>query len=171
MAVSLDAATEKPIVFRNNWIFVSLVFLAWLLFVLLALSLLIATIVNIFPLAGYNYDRVESLFLLLSLSVAAATFALKLWTVARKMSHCAASLDSRGVDFLLGTKKNPLQQFFAWSDISSVQRNASRFKLSYTVLCKDGRSLEFNMLNFFRPAALAHQIAAHVGHPIQQIKS
>ena len=166
----MDAAPPKPIVFRNNWIFVALVFLAWLVFAILALCLLIAAIVNIFPLKGYDSDRLEILLALLSLSLTAATAAASLWTLGRKMSHAQARLDGNGVDFLLGTGRNPQQEFFAWSDVAAIQHNTG-WKHIYTVRAKDNRSMQFNMFNFFRPAAVAHQIAAHVGQSIQQIKS
>jgi hypothetical protein len=166
----MDAAPPKPIVFRNNWIFVAFVFVAWLVFAILALCLLIAAIVNIFPLKGYDSDRLEILLALLSLSLTSATGSAGLWSLGRTMAYAQAHLDSRGVDFLLGTKKNPQQDFFAWDQIATIQRDTG-WKHSYTVRAKDNRSMQFNMFNFFRPAAVAHQIAAHAGQSIQQIKS
>lgn len=166
----MDAAPAKPIVFRNNMGFVVLVFLAWLVVAILALCLLIAAIVNIFPLKGYDADRLEILLALLSLSLTAATGAGGLWSLGRRMAHAQAHLDGRGVDFLLGTKKNPQQDFFAWSDVAAIQHSPS-WKHSYTVRAKDNRSMQFNMFNFFRPSAVAHQIAAHAGQSIQRIDS
>ncbi len=167
----MDAAPLKPIVFRNNWIFVALVFFAWLILAALALCFLIACIVNIFPLKNYDSNRLETLFLLLSLSLSATTIAASLWSLGRRMAHAQAHLDSRGVNFLLGTRNNSQQEFFAWDEIAAIQHNTRSWKRPYIVRAKENRYMQFNMFNFFRPSAVAHQIAAHAGQSIQRIDS
>ncbi len=148
----MDAANPNPVVFRNNWIIVALLYVAWLTFLLLALAFLIGFIANLFPFKGYDYNRLEILFALLSLALFATTLAARLWNIGRTMTHAQARLDSRGIDFVLGTKEAPQEQFFALDQIAAIRHKAGGYRRFYILVGKDGRSIQFGIFNFARPA-------------------
>jgi hypothetical protein len=157
------------IVFRNNWFFIGIIFAGWLILATLAVALLITDLTEVFPLKGYNFDRLETIILFLSFSLGSATTAAKLWYIFRNMTHAQARLDADGVEFILGTKKDPEIQFFAWDQIASIRHKTSGFNRYYSVIGKDNRSIRLTIFNFFRPGAVAHHLAKATNQTIQKI--
>ena len=88
-----------------------------------------------------------------------------------QMTYYEARLDARGVDFRLGSRKEPYVQFFSWDQIAAVKHERMPTDQYYAVIGKDHRVAEFTMYTFFRAKKLARQIAARAGQSIEEIVS
>jgi hypothetical protein len=88
---------------------------------------------------------------------------------ARYVGHFRAKLDARGVEFRLGSRKNPDNAFFAWDQIATVNERRSQAYHYYSVVAKNEASVEFTSLIFLRPGKLAHEIARRANLPITEL--
>ncbi len=94
------------------------------------------------------------------------------WNMCRigmQTPHYQAQLDSQGVNFRLGTKKEPRAIFFPWDNIAAVKHKRLPMSQYYAVEGKDNRLVDFTNLTFFRPKKLATLIATHVGQTVQEM--
>jgi hypothetical protein len=92
-----------------------------------------------------------------------------LWKMARAMAGYRVSLDSRGVEFNLGTKKTPANLFLAWDQITAIKHKRVGNAQQYWVHGSDGSEARFSSYTFFRPKKVARLIAERTGLAIQQI--
>jgi hypothetical protein len=92
-----------------------------------------------------------------------------LWKLARAMAGYRVSLDSRGVEFNLGTRKKPGNLFLAWEQISAIKHKRVGNAQQYWVLGSDGSEARFSSYTFFRPKKVARLIAERTGLAIQKI--
>jgi hypothetical protein len=92
----------------------------------------------------------------------------RLWTLARAMAHHRAMLDSRGVMFNLGTKKQPSDLFLAWDQIAAIRHKRVGNAQQYLVIGRDGSEARFSSYTFFRPKKVARLIAERTGLAIQE---
>lgn len=91
-----------------------------------------------------------------------------LWTLSRAMAAYRVTLDSRGVNFNLGTKKKPSDLFLAWDQIAAIKRKRVGNAQQYYVQGKNGSEARFSSYTFFRPKKVARMIALRTGLPIQK---
>jgi hypothetical protein len=91
-----------------------------------------------------------------------------LWKLSRGMAVYKVTLDSRGVNFNLGTKKRPSDLFLAWDQIAAIKRKRVGNAQNYYVLGKDGSEAIFSSYTFFRPRKVARLIADRAGLAIQK---
>ena len=93
-----------------------------------------------------------------------------LWRWGRTMLYKKITLDENGVDFRLGTKKNPAHALISWSDIQSIeQKRRMGNNVEFTVRGADGEYGQFTGLSFFRPRHVAKLIAERAGVPITNL--
>ncbi len=92
-----------------------------------------------------------------------------LWKLARAMAGYRVSLDSRGVEFNLGTKKKPADLFLAWDQVTAIKHKRVGNAQQYWVLGSDGSEARFSSYTFFRPKKVARLIAERTGLAIQKI--
>jgi hypothetical protein len=91
-----------------------------------------------------------------------------LWKLSRGMAVYKVMLDSRGVNFNLGTKKKPSDLFLGWDQIASIKHKRLGNAQNYYVLGKDGNEAIFSSYTFFRPRKVARMIAERAGLAIQE---
>jgi hypothetical protein len=92
----------------------------------------------------------------------------RLWKLSRAMADYRVSLDSRGVNFNLGTKKQPSDLFLAWDQIAAIKHKRVGNAQQYTVQGRDGSEARFSSYTFFRPKKVARMIAERTGLAIQK---
>jgi len=78
------------------------------------------------------------------------------------------TLDSRGIDFSLGTKEEPQELFLAWDRIAAIKHKRVGSAQQYSVVGTDGSQAIFTSYTFFRPKKVARMIAARTGQAIQK---
>ncbi len=91
-----------------------------------------------------------------------------LWKMASAMAGYKVSLDGRGVNFSLGTKKKPEELFMAWEQISTIKRKRVGNVQQYWVEGTDGSEARFTSYTFFRPRKVARMIAERAGIAVQK---
>ena len=91
-----------------------------------------------------------------------------LWKLARSMATKRVTLDRRGIDFSLGTKKKPEQLFLAWEQVAAIRHQRADSAHWYWVQCNDGSEVRFSSYTFFRPKKVARLIADRTGLSIQE---
>jgi drug/metabolite transporter superfamily protein YnfA len=94
-----------------------------------------------------------------------------LWKWGATMLNSRVKLDARGVDFNLGTAKQPGKLFMAWEDVAAVQQKPMGKVREYTILGKDGSRASYTSYTFFRPTHVARKIAEHAGLTIQKVSA
>jgi hypothetical protein len=77
-------------------------------------------------------------------------------------------LDSRGVNFNLGTKKKPSDLFLTWDQVSAIKHRRVGNAQQYFVQGADGSEARFSSYTFFRPKKVARMIADRTGLAIQK---
>ncbi|HMG86645.1 MAG TPA: hypothetical protein VK574_13020 [Terracidiphilus sp.] len=92
------------------------------------------------------------------------------WNRGRAMAEYRVKLESRGITFNLGTKKKPSDLFLPWDQITAITRRRIGNRLQFSVEAKDGSEATFSSFTFFRPMAVARQIAERAGLGIQILK-
>lgn len=92
----------------------------------------------------------------------------RLWMLSRAMAVYKVTLDGRGVNFNLGTKKKPSDLFLAWDQIAAINHKRVGNAQQYYVQGKDGSEARFSSYTFFRPKKLARLIAERTGLAIQE---
>jgi len=90
------------------------------------------------------------------------------WIRARGMTGYSVTLDGRGANFNLGTKKKPSGVFFAWDEIAAITRKRVGNSQQYSVQAKDGREARFGSYTFLSPGKVASLIAERTGLAIQK---
>jgi len=168
VTAQIEAHRAKPMVWHNNRFFIacSLTGSAICLFfagcmVLLAISMLI-------PLSAIGFMRV----------LGAAQWGLGglcmglmcpwLWKRGMQMAQHRVTLDARGVDFKMGTKKKPIGVFLPWEQVSAIKHERVGNAQQYTVEGSDGSYARFTSYTFFRPKKVARLIAERTGLAIQE---
>jgi len=91
-----------------------------------------------------------------------------LWKLSRAMADYRVTLDGRGVNFNLGTKKQPSDLFLAWDQIAAIRHKRVGNAQQYTVQGRDGSEARFSSYTFFRPKKVARLIAERKGLAIQE---
>jgi hypothetical protein len=122
----------------------------------------------VFPLSDLTLDRGRDASLWLLYATISACSCPWLWIVGRAMAGYRLRLDSRGVEFNLGTKKKPSNLFLAWDQISEIRRRRMGANRQYVVHGIDGSEAIFSSVTFFRPNKVARLIAARTGLTIQK---
>jgi hypothetical protein len=87
----------------------------------------------------------------------------------RGMLHKSVKLDERGVDFVLGTKKKPVELFMPWDEITTIKQQRVGNAQQFTVAGTDGSFAQFTSYSFFRPKHVARLIAERAGVTIQKV--
>ena len=119
----------------------------------------------------YSSGGSRDLFSALRWGVAALAFGYacpRFWKLARAMAGYKATMDSRGVLFNLGTKKQPSDLFLAWDQIAAIRHKRVGNAQQYLVIGRDGSEARFSSYTFFRPKKVARLIAERTGLAIQE---
>ena len=155
-------------VFRNNRIMVALVFLMGCASLFIALCMGILVLATLFPLRGFTFQRFMSVFWWAMGALITGTMGPGFWQMSFRMAFAQARQDGRGVAFRLGTRKNPVERFFPWGEITTVWHKRVGNAHYFGVQGADGQSVEFSSYAFLRPRKLARTLAARAGKAIQE---
>jgi hypothetical protein len=168
MSSQMEIHRAKAVVMRNNKFFIGLTLLASVFALFLAACFAIMVFVELFPEGGFNtghaIDAVRWAF-------GALVFGLMcpaMWKMAMGMFHSRVKMDSRGVDFTLGTKKTPQELFLPWDKVAAIQQKRVGMAQQFTVQGTDGSYARYTSYTFFRPKKVARLIAQRTGLVIQK---
>jgi hypothetical protein len=179
-AVAIDSAnspattaTYRNTVFHNNWPVVMFGYVFGPVCWFLALCASFLTI-DLITKVRIHHLSFWLLYGILQWSACAYYMIPLGWSLlkhARSVGHFRAKLDEIGVEFRLGSRKKPDNAFFAWDQIATVNERRSPSYHYYSVVAKNGESVEFTSLIFLRPNQLAREIARRANLPITQLTS
>jgi hypothetical protein len=85
----------------------------------------------------------------------------------RRMAWYRVTLDTRGVDFRLGTKKKPEEVLIPWGDVTLVEQRRVGNAWQFLVKGRDGSSARFSNYSFFRAKRIVSLIAERAGVAVQ----
>jgi hypothetical protein len=91
-----------------------------------------------------------------------------LWKWGTRMLNFSVKLDARGVDFNLGTKKQPGKLFMAWENLAAVEQKRVGKIWEFSIVAKDGSWASYTSNSFFRSQHVARTIAEGAGLTVQK---
>ena len=134
----------------------------------LAACMVLMAFSMVFPLSDLTLARGISAGNWFASALVMSSLCFYLWSLVRPMAGYKVYLDSRGVNFSLGTKKAPAELFIAWEQISAVKTKRVGMAQQYWVEAKDGSEARFSSYVFLRPKKVARAIAKRAGLTIQK---
>jgi hypothetical protein len=164
----IEINRAQPVVVRNSRILIGATLIMSLFAAFIAACLLLLAMSLLFPLSDLTLDKARSASLWVLYATASACSCPWLWSVGRAMAGYKIQLDSRGVEFNLGTKKKPADLFLAWDQITAIKRRRLGVNKQYLIDGVDGSEVIFSSVTFFRPKKVARLIAARTGLEIQK---
>lgn len=168
--VALAGLRAKTIEVRNSRLVCWSMFVISIAAVILGILMIVIACGEFLPYRGVSFMRILNTVQWAFGGVAMMSMGPAVWQWARRMSFYKAKLDPRGVDFTLGTRRNPEQVLIAWDQVASVeQRRAGGNILLFTIKGKDGSYATYSATTFFRPKHLARLIAHRAGTAVQEV--
>lgn len=156
------------VVLRNSRIVCWLTMGMGVISVFLGICMMLMVVSLLFPLSAITFMRV----------LAAVQWGLGgflmcmmcpwLWRWGTRMLGFSVKLDARGVDFNLGTKKQPRELFMAWESVAAVEQKRVGNVREYTIRGKDGGWASFTSNSFFRSMHVARTVAERAGLAIKK---
>jgi hypothetical protein len=135
---------------------------------IIGICMMLMVISLIFPLSAISFMRVMAAaqWGLGGLMMCYMCPSLFKWSGA--MLHKRVKLDERGADFVLGTKKKPIEIFMPWEEITSIKQQRVGKVQQFTISGTDGSYAQFTSYSFFRPKHIARLIAERAGVTLQK---
>jgi len=133
----------------------------------MAVCMLLFVMSLLFPLSGLTAGKGLSAFQWALGAFAIGAMGPWLWQMGREMANYHVRLDSRGVQFSLGTRKKPQELFLAWDQICAIKHKRAGNAQLYMVQGTDGSLASFTSYTFYRPRKVARLIAERTGLAIQ----
>ena len=164
----IEIIRAKPMVLRNSRVFVGATLGMSVFAAFIAVSLLLLAMSFLFPLSDLTLDRGRSASLWVLRAMIAGFASPWLWSLGRDMAGYQIQLNSRGVEFKLGTKKKPADLFLAWSQIADIKSRRSGIDQQYLIQATNGSEATISSYSFFRPKKVARLIAARAGLDIHK---
>ncbi|HUZ97245.1 MAG TPA: hypothetical protein VMU57_20260 [Edaphobacter sp.] len=165
----IELNRAKPVVLRNSrflcWVTMSGACFAAIISVCLALVVFSIFSTNGGLNAANAWSAAQWGFGVLAFGYMCPWF----WKLGRAMLNYRAVLDSRGVNFSLGTKKKPADLFLAWDQIAAIKSRRAVNVQQFWVQGSDGSEARFSSFTFFRPKKVARLIAERTGLSIQKV--
>ena len=81
----------------------------------------------------------------------------------RRMAWYRITLDERGVDFKLGTRKKPEEVFMPWDNLILIEQRRVGNSWQFLVKGRDGSSAQFSNYSFFRAKKIVRMISERAG--------
>jgi hypothetical protein len=164
----MEMYRATPVVVTNSRVLIAFTMICSILFGVFAVCMALM-VVSIFSTGGSGGGN---LFSALRWGVAALAFGYacpRFWKLSRAMAQHKVTMDSRGVIFNLGTKKQPADLFLTWDQIAAITHKRVGNAQQYYVVGKDGSEARFTSYTFYRPKKVARLIAERTGLPIQEV--
>jgi hypothetical protein len=156
----------KPMVLRNSRILCWLTMGIGICALCAAACMAIMFFTELFPIGALSFTRGLSALQWGLGAVALGSMCPWLWAWGRMMENYAVKLDERGVDFNLGTKKQPEELFMGWEQVDSIEQKRVGNAQQFTVRGTDGSMARFSSYTFMRPKKVARVIAERAGKTI-----
>jgi hypothetical protein len=86
-----------------------------------------------------------------------------MWKLGRHMARYRVTLDERGVDFKLGTRKKPEEVFMPWDNLILIEQRRVGNSWQFLVKGRDGSSAQFSSYSFFRAKKIVRLISERAG--------
>jgi hypothetical protein len=167
----VDTNSARPVIFRNSRFFIAWLILFGAAAMVIGLAMTLVALYEILTPRHSLLLKALNAILWASAAFNMAWLGVIILRAGVQMTYYEARLDGRGVDFRLGSRKEPYVQFFSWDQIAAVKHERMPTDQYYAVIGKDHRVAEFTMYTFFRAKKLARQIAARAGQSIEEIVS
>ena len=164
----IELNRSKPKLLRNSRILLWMAMSLSIAGVFLAACMVLMAFSLVFPLSDFTLARVGGIVNWAAGALVMSSLCFYLWSLVRPMAGYKVYLDSRGVNFSLGTKKAPAELFKAWDQISAVKTKRAGMAQQYWVEAKDGSEARFSSYVFLRPRKVARTIAKRAGLAIQK---
>jgi hypothetical protein len=165
----IESNRTKPVVLRNSRFLVGVTMSGSVFAAILSVCMVLMVISVVFLNSDPNAGKWGSAFRWGIAAVVMGYMCLRLWSLGLAMAGYRVILDSRGVNFNLGTRKKPSDLFLAWDQITAIKHKRIVNVQQYIVQGKDGSEARFSSYTFFRPKKVARQIADRTGLAIQKI--
>jgi hypothetical protein len=169
VAAKMAAQRAEPILVRNSRIYCWLLLLISLGAALVGLGMVLMAITLIIPPRPLSFDRFMGIVQWGLGGISMVGMCFGLWTLERNIAFCSAKLDDRGIDFNLGTPKNPEELFIPWDGIASLGQYRVGSNRYFEIKAKDGSYANYSSTTFLRPKRLARLISERAGIPIKKI--
>jgi len=158
----------RTVVLRNSriacWLMMGLGIAC--LFIGLCMMLMVGSL--LFPVSALTFMRLLAAAQWGLVGMVMCMMCPRLWKWGIGMLKFSVKLDARGVDFNLGTMKQPEELFMAWEQVAAVQRKRVGNAQEYTILGRDGCRAVYSSYAFFRAKHVARKIAERAGLTIQK---
>ncbi len=158
----------KPMVLRNNRLFCWFTMSASFFTLFLAGCMVILVLSEVFPLSALTAAKGMNAVMWAFCAIYTGFACPWLWYTGRALANYEVRLDSRGVGFRLGTKKNPQDLFLAWDQVAAIKQERVGNAQQFFVVGTDGSEAKFSSYMFFRPRRVALLIADRTGQSIQK---
>jgi len=165
----IGAERAKPVVVRNSRFLIGVTLLGSVAALVMSLCMVLVALSLVFPVAGLDSDKGWGAFRWALAAVAMGSMCPWLWQMGRAMADYQVRLDSRGVDFQLGTKRKPQELFVPWDQIAAIRHKRVGNNKLYFVTAANGSEARFSSYTFFRPKKVARLIAARAGQTIRKV--
>ena len=171
MAATLENTTlQSPAVFRNGRVLLGVIGLIGVIAMALSVATVLLAIGQVLPPRGFNFLNIFSAVIWLLCAVAFWQLGRALWKLSVRMARNRAQFNSQGVDFEVGSRRQPQKWFMSWDQIAAIRYQQTGNSQSYWIVGKDGSSFQYNSYTFFRARKLAHEISGRCGRPIERIQ-
>ncbi len=164
--VEIDRA--RTMVLRNSRFLVAVTMMGSLFAGIMSVGMVFIVFSQLFPLSDFTNDRGWSGFRWAISALALGFMCARLWNLSQAMAGYEVRLDSRGAEFILGTKKRPSSLLLAWDQIAAIKHKRVGNAQQYWVEGTDGSEARFSSFTFFRPKKVARIIAERAGVAIQK---
>jgi hypothetical protein len=164
----IEINRSQQVILRNSRFLIGVTLFGSLTAAIFAVCMVLMVVSLVFLSGGFNTDTGWSAFRWAVAALAMSYMCLRLWNLGRAMAGYRVRLDSRGVEFSLGTKKKPSDLFLTWNQISAIKHKRVGNAQQYFVQGTDGSEARFSSYTFFRPKKVARLIAARTGLAIQK---
>jgi len=124
-------------------------------------------VISIF-LSGFNFSNLFSALVWAVSAFSVGYMCPWLFKMANSMAAHRVTLDIRGINLKLGTKKKPADLFLSWDEVAAIWHKRANNAQYYFVQSRDGSEVQFSSWTFFRPKKIALLIAARTGLSIQE---
>jgi hypothetical protein len=165
---AIEINRAQPITLRNSRILVGVTMAGSLFAAIFVVAMTLMVFSLLFPLRDLNGAKAWSAFTWAFSALAMGYMSPWLWKLGRAMAGYQIRLDSRGVQFNLGTKREPSDLFLPWDQIAAIKHKRVGNVQQYFVQGTDGSEARFSSYTFFRPKKVARSIAARTGLAIQE---
>jgi hypothetical protein len=164
----IEINRAAPVVLRNSKFLVGVTMTGSCFAAIFVVCMVLMVFSLLSPLSDLNVARGWSALKWAISALAMGYMCPWLWNLGRAMAGYQVRLDSRGVDFNLGTKNKPSNLFLTWDQIAAIKHKRVGNAQQYFVQGTDGSEARFSSYTFFRPKKVARLIAARTGLTIQE---